>query len=228
MIVPYGPLVNAVGIILGGALGLAFGSRLPERIRKIVFQGLGLCVLVLGIKMSLQTAQPLIMIFSVLIGSIIGEALQLEALFLRGGDKLKKCLKSGNPRFTDGMVNGSVLFCIGAMAILGSFDEGLRGDRTIVFSKAIMDSFASLAMASAFGLGVLFSAIPVLIYQGALTIFAGALQPLLTPATMTELTATGGVLIIGIGLNLLEVTRIPLSSMIPSLILVVAFSALFL
>lgn len=227
MIIPYGPLINAVGIILGGAIGMAFGDRLPERVRKIVFQGLGLCVLVLGFKMALQTAQPLILIFSILIGSIAGELLQLEQLFLGWGEKLKTRLKSANPRFTAGMVNGSVLFCIGAMAILGSFDEGLRGDRTLVFSKTIMDTFASLALASVFGLGVLFSALPVLIYQGALTLFAGVLQPWLSAPIMTELTATGGTLIIGIGLNLLEIVQIPLSNMIPSLLLVVGLAACF-
>ena len=124
------------------------------------------------------------------------------------------------------MVNASVLFCIGAMAIIGSFDEGLRGDRAVVLSKTIIDSFAALAMASAYGLGVLFSAIPVLIYQGTLTLLAGSLQSWLDPATMTELTAVGGTLIIGIGLNMLEITRISLSNMLPALLAVVGLCAL--
>ncbi|MEG2140000.1 MAG: DUF554 domain-containing protein, partial [Bilophila sp.] len=141
------------------------------------------------------------------------------------GDKLKKRFKSANPRFTEGMVNGSILFCIGALAILGSFDEGMRGDRTIVFSKTILDSFAAMAFASAYGVGVLFAAIPVLIYQGALTIGAESLQPWLTPATMNELTAVGGTLIIGIGLNLLELAHIALSNMLPSLVIVVVLAS---
>ena len=223
--IPVGALVNALGIVLGGAAGLAFGSRLPDRVRRIVFQGLGLCVMVIGFKMALLTQKPLIAIFSIVIGAVAGELLNLEARLMRVGDLVKKRLNSSNPLFTEGMVNASVLFCIGAMAILGSFDEGLRGDRSIVFSKAIIDSFAALAMASAYGLGVLFSAVAVLIYQGTLTLLAGTLQACLDPPTMTELTAVGGTLIIGIGLNMLEITRIALSNMLPALFAVVGLCA---
>lgn len=224
----YGPVINALGIALGSAIGLAFGSRLPERIRKIVFQGLGLCILVIGFQIALLTKNPLIVIFSILIGSITGELLQLDQIFIRLGDRLKRRFKSSNPQFTEGMVNASVLFCIGAMAILGSFEEGLQGERTIIFSKTILDSFAAMAMASVYGVGVLFSAVAVLIYQGVLTLFAGALQPWLNVTAMTELTAVGGTLIIGIGLNLLEMTRIPLSNMLPSLFVVVGLVSFFL
>lgn len=224
--IPIGALVNALGIVLGGAVGLAFGSHLPERVRRIVFQGLGLCVLVIGIKMALLTEKPLVVIFSIVIGSLVGELCNLEARLMHIGDMVKKRLKSSNPLFTEGMVNASVLFCIGAMAILGSFDEGLRGDRSVVFSKAIIDSFAALAMAAAYGLGVLFSAVAVFLYQGTLTLLAGTLQAWIDPPTMNELTAVGGTLIIGIGLNMLEITRISLSNMLPALLAVVGLCAL--
>ena len=224
--IPLGAIINALGITIGSLVGLAFGARLPERVRAIVFQGLGLCVLVIGFKMALLTQNPLIVIFSIVIGSVAGEMIGLEARLIRVGEWLKGRLKSSNPLFTEGMVNASVLFCIGAMATIGSFDEGLRGDRAVVLSKTIIDSFAALAMASAYGLGVLFSAIPVLIYQGALTLLAGSLQSWLDPATMTELTAVGGTLIIGIGLNMLEITRISLSNMLPALLAVVGLCAL--
>lgn len=224
--IPVGALVNALGIAVGSLVGVAFGSRLPERVRTIVFQGLGLCTVVLGLKMALPTQQPLIVIFSIVIGSAVGEACKLESRLMRVGDVLKARLRSSNPLFTDGMVNASVLFCIGAMAIVGSFDEGIRGDRAVVFSKTLIDSFAALALASAYGVGVLFSAVPVLIYQGSLTLLAGTFQQCLDPATMTELTAVGGTLIIGIGLNMLEVTRIALSNMLPSLLAVIGLCAL--
>ena len=224
--IPVGAFVNAVGIALGSLVGVAFGSRLPERIRTILFQGLGLCTLVLGLKMALPSQQPLIVIFSIVIGSAAGEALKLGSRLMRVGDILKARLRSSNPLFTDGMVNASVLFCIGAMAIVGSFDEGIRGDRAVVFSKTLIDSFAALALASAYGIGVLFSALPVLIYQGSLTVLAGTFQQWLDPATMTELTAVGGTLIIGIALNMLEVTRIALSNMLPSLLAVIGLCAL--
>lgn len=223
--IPFGSLVNAGGIVLGSLVGIAFGARLPERIRTIVFQGLGLCVLVIGFKMALLTQKPLIVIFSMVLGSITGELCGLESWLARMGDALKKHLRSHNPLFTDGLVNASVLFCIGAMAIVGSFDEGLRGDRAVVFSKSIIDSCAALAMASAYGTGVLFSAVPVLIYQGSLTLLAGSLQNWLDPATMNELTAVGGTLIIGIALNMLEITRISLSNMLPALLVSVLLCA---
>lgn len=224
--IPVGAFVNALGIAVGSLVGVAFGSRLPERVRTIVFQGLGLCTVVLGLKMALPTQQPLIVIFSIVIGSAVGEACKLESRLMRVGDVLKARLRSSNPLFTDGMVNASVLFCIGAMAIVGSFDEGIRGDRAVVFSKTLIDSFAALALASAYGVGVLFSALPVLIYQGSLTLLAGTFQQWLDPATMTELIAVGGTLIIGIGLNMLEVTRIALSNMLPSLLAVIGLCAL--
>ena len=144
MFMPLGPLINAGSIVAGALRGIALGSRQPERMRTIVFQGLGLCTLVIGMQMAFKTAAPVILIFSILIGGISGEALHLEERFLKLGDRLKKQLKSANPRFTEGLVNATVLFCIGAMAILGSFDEGLRGDRTIVMSKSIMDGSAPM------------------------------------------------------------------------------------
>lgn len=228
MLVPVGPAINALAIVGGGLLGLAIGSRLPERVRTIVFQGLGLCTLVIGLQMALTTKAPILLILSVLLGGICGELLQLEDRFLALGDRLKARLKSGNPRFTEGLVNAAVLFCIGAMAIVGSFDEGLRGDRTVVLSKSILDGFAAIAMASAYGVGVVFAAVPLLLYQGALVIFAGMLQPWLTPPLMTELTATGGVLITGISLNLLNLTQIRLSNLLPALLFVIVLALVFL
>jgi uncharacterized membrane protein YqgA involved in biofilm formation len=180
---------------------------------------LGLCLIVLGVQMGFKTQNQMALIFSILIGGIVGALLRLEDRFLHGGERLKLALRSKNPQFTEGMVNAAVLFCIGAMAILGSFDEGLRGDRSVIYTKSILDMFAATAMAAAFGGGVLFSAFAVLIYQGTLTLFASSLQAWMTPAIMTEMTAVGGVLILGIGLNLLELTRIPLSNMLPALFL---------
>lgn len=224
---PIGPLINALAILAGGLLGLAIGARLPERVRTIVFQGLGLCTLVIGLQMAFVTKSAIMLIFSILLGGISGELLRLEDRFLALGDRLKARLRSGNPKFTEGLVNAAVLFCIGAMAILGSFDEGLRGDRTIVFSKSIMDCFAAIALASAYGLGVAFAALPVLVYQGLLVAFAGLLQPWLSEPLMNELTAVGGVLILGIGLNLLNLVQIRLSNLLPSLLVVVVLALVF-
>lgn len=227
MIIPIGPVVNAAAILVGASLGLALGNRLPERVRAIVFQGVGLCVLTIGMKMAFVTNNSLVMIFSVVLGGALGELMGLESGMMHLGDWCKRHFRSKNPKFTDGMVNASVLFCIGAMAILGSFDEGLRGDRTVVFTKAMLDGLASVAMASVYGAGVLVAAASVLIYQGLFTMGAGLMQPWMTPPVMNELVAVGGALIVGIGLNLLNITKISLSSMLPAIPVVIVLATYF-
>lgn len=224
MMLPLGPLVNALTVAAGAGLGMLLGARLPEKVRQIVFQGIGLCVLVIGIQSALKTTNPLIMIFSIVIGSIIGELLTLEDKLAGLGEVLKKRTSSANPHFTEGFLSASVIFCVGAMAILGSFEEGLGNGRSIVYTKSILDGFTAMAMASALGLGVLFSGLTVLLYQGVLVLFASLLIDWLTPAVMTELTATGGIIIIGIGINMLELLRIRLANMIPALLVVVILS----
>lgn len=227
MIIPFGPLVNALAVVGGGCVGLMLGNRLPERVRAIVFQGVGLCVLCIGMKMAFSTTNPLLVIFSVVIGGVCGELLKFEQGMVWLGDWCKKTFRSQNPLFTEGLVNASVLFCIGAMAILGSFDEGLRGDRTVVYTKAMLDGLTAVALASAYGVGVLLAGVSILIYQGMFVLCAGLLQPLMTAPVMNELVAVGGTLIVGIGLNLLELTRIPLSSMLPALPVVVVLASFF-
>lgn len=224
MTFPLGSFFNVACIVAGGACGLALGGRLPDRVRSIVFSGLGLCVLIIGIQMGMQSKNLLALVFSVLLGSITGELLNLEKRLTSAADNLKSIIKSNNSKFTEGFVSTSVLFCIGSMAILGAFEEGLRGEHTILFTKSILDGFAAMAFAATYGVGVLFSAIPVLIYQGSLTEFATYLQPIMTDGMMTELTATGGALIIGIGISLLELRTIPLTNMLPALLFAPIFT----
>lgn len=224
---PIGSIVNALAIIAGSMLGMALHNHFPERIKNIVFQGLGLCTLVIGMDMALKAQNLLILIFSILLGGLIGEALQLETAVERLGNWFKKKIGSKNIRFTDGLITASLIYCIGAMAIVGSLDEGIRGDRTILLSKSILDGFASVALAASFGSGVLFSFIPVLLYQGGITLFAGIFQDQFSPLLISQLTATGGVLIIGIGITLLEIKQIKLSNMLPSLFVVVILTLLF-
>ena len=228
MVFPLVSLINGLAIAAGGLAGLLLGARLPERIRLILFQGLGLCVMILGIQAALGTTHPAIMIAGVVIGSVAGELLRLEDRLACLGDLLKTRLRSSNPRFTEGLLNASVIFCIGAMGILGSFEEGLRGSRDIIYAKAIIDGCAAMAMASALGAGVLFSGAAVFVYQGLLVLFAGALSTVMTPPVMTELTATGGVIILGIGINMLELRAIRLANMIPALVVVVILASALL
>lgn len=219
MVFPLGSVVNVACILIGGGIGLLLGSRMPERVRSIVFSGLGLCVLIIGVQMGLKTENPLVLVFSVLLGAVTGELLCIEDRLVALSEWIKYRIgRFGEGAFTEGFVSTSVLFCIGSMAILGSFEEGVRGDHTILFTKAILDGFAAIAFAASYGVGVLFSSIPVFVYQGGLTELATVLQPILSDAIMNELTATGGVLIVGISINLLELRRIPLSNMLPSLV----------
>lgn len=227
MVLPTGSLVNAAAIILGSLVGMALHGRFPDRFRLIVFQGLGLCVLLIGAKMALTVTNPLLLIFSILLGGLAGEMLRLDRGFERLGERAKTLLRSRNPDFTEGLITASLIFCIGAMAIVGSFDEGIRGDATVLYTKSILDGFASVALASTFGSGVLFSFVPVLLYQGGLTIFAGMFQQHFTPIVISQLTATGGLLILGIGLTLLDIKRVNLSNLLPSLVLAVALALLF-
>lgn len=224
MIFPTGPLVNAASIIAGSLLGMALHSRFPERIRVIVFQGLGLCVLLIGFQMAFKVQDILTLIFAIMIGGIIGELMGLEEFFESLGGKLKRLLRSKNERFTEGFVTTTLIFCIGALAIIGSFDEGLRGDRTIVYTKSILDGFASIVLAATYGLGALCAFVSVLVYQGALTMGAGMLAPWFSDLLIAQLTATGGVLIVGIGINLLDLKRIRLASLLPALPVIVALT----
>ncbi|MGE4291477.1 MAG: DUF554 domain-containing protein [Desulfovibrio sp.] len=221
MILPVGSLVNALAIIIGSICGLLLHNRFPDRIRIIVFQGLGLCVLVIGFQMAFKAVDMLVVIFSVLLGGIAGELLRIDRHLDSLGDRLKILVRSKNERFTEGLVTASLIFCIGAMAIVGSFDEAIRGDRTLLYTKSVLDGFASIALSASYGLGVLFSFIAVLVYQGLFTIFAGYLQNWFSPTMIAQLTGTGGVLIIGIGISLLDLKSIKLANLLPALVFIV-------
>ena len=221
MVLPVGSLINAAVVVLGATIGMLLGNRLPERVRIIVFQGLGLCTLAIGMQMTLKTTNPLFMVGSILVGAVIGEVLRIEDAITSGGEAVKRTMRSGNARFTEGFVAATLLFCIGSMAILGPLQEGLSGDRTIVLTKAMLDFFASIAFGAAYGSGVMFAALPVLIYQGGITLFAETLRPFLSDLIRAELTATGGIMILGIGINLLEIKKIRLSNLLPALVVVV-------
>lgn len=222
---PSGVALNAAAIVVGSLVGLLLHGRMPERIRTIVFQGLGLCVLVIGVQMALQAHDGLAVAVSVLVGGILGELLRLEERLEALGEAVKRLTRSSNAHFTEGLVSASLLFCVGAMAIVGSLDEGLRGDGTVLATKSLLDGFSSVALASTYGLGVAFSAVPVLLYQGGIALAAGAVQEFVSPDLMAQVTGTGGVLIAGIGLSLLGVARVRIASLVPALVVIVPLTA---
>ncbi len=216
-----GTIINVILVLLGSAIGLIIHKRLPERIRIIVFQAIGLFTVVLGIFLSLKSQSFLVIIFSLISGALIGEGFYLQERIEKGGDKLKHWLKVKNENFTEGLITAFMLFCVGSFTILGAIEEGLTGDFTLLLTKSVMDGFSSIALASAFGFGVIFSVIPLFIYQGSLTIFASYIAPYLDPVLQNEISAVGGILIIGLGITILEIKKIRILNLTPALITLV-------
>tara|TARA_B100000282_G_C31621381_1_gene439548 strand:+ start:72 stop:773 length:702 start_codon:yes stop_codon:yes gene_type:complete len=221
MILPLGSIVNALSVIIGSIIGIYFGSFLSEKIRKAVFQIIGLFTLALGMQMSLKTNQFLILLVSLITGTIIGESLSIEKSIESLSNKLKIKLQSENKLFSEGLITAFLLYCVGSMTFVGSIEEGIHQDRTLMYTKSLMDGITSILLASSFGTGVLFSAIPLLIFQSALTLGAHYFESYLHPELITEISAVGGVIIIGIGLNILEITKIKVSNMLPALLLII-------
>lgn len=223
-----GTLINAGSVILGSIIGLIIHSRLPKNITTRVFQGIGLFTLFLGINMATETSNFLIMIFSIVLGSIIGELIDIDKLVNRFSEWLKQKVKSKNDKFSDGFITAFLLFCMGSLTILGAFEEGLGGRPNLLLAKSVLDGFSSIALSASLGIGVLFSVIPLLIYQAGLTLFAVSLQNFLTEIIIKELTAVGGLLLIGLGINILEIKKLKILNMLPSLVIVVILAYLFL
>ena len=222
-----GTYVNVVAVIIGSIIGVLLHQRFPERIRKIGFQAVGLCVLFLGISLALKTENFLILIFSMLIGAIIGELMQLDRRIDRFGAFLKARIGSTNDQFSEGFVTAFLLFCIGAMTIVGSIEDGLNNDPTILFAKSLMDGCASIALASTFGIGVLFSAIPLFIFQGSITLLAASSKAFFTEVLITELSAVGGVILMGLSIQLLDLKELKVVNLLPALIVVIVLVRVF-
>lgn len=214
-----GTLVNAGAVILGSTIGLLIQRKLPERITRVAFQGIGLFTIFLGIYMALKTSNFLIIIFSILLGSIIGAGIDIDKYMNRFGEFLKKKIKTKSEKFTLGMVTAFLLFCMGSMTILGAIEEGLGGYPNLLFAKSVLDGFASIALASTLGIGVMFSIIPLIIYQGALTLFASLFQNILSTPVINEITAVGGLILIGLGINILEIKKLKVINMLPAIII---------
>jgi uncharacterized membrane protein YqgA involved in biofilm formation len=227
-----GTLINVVTILLGGVLGTMLGNRMPERMRKTVVSGLGLFTLAYGFKLFLETQNALIVAGGLLLGTLLGEWWQVEAGLEWLGSWMQRKVQRGNDgdgrkRFIQGFMTASLIFCIGPMAILGSIQDGLTGDYQTLAIKAILDGFAALAFASSLGIGVTFSAFPVLVYQGGITLLSSQVNRIATPGMMKEMSAVGGLLLIGLAIsNLLEIKPIKVGNMLPALIIAPILAAL--
>jgi uncharacterized membrane protein YqgA involved in biofilm formation len=216
-----GTLINTAAVIVGGTLGALLGDRLPSRLRQIVMHGVGLVTLVVGIDMALGTQSILLVLGSILIGGVLGEWWRLDDRLEGLGSWLEQrsdrfpLLTRGD--FTRGFVTASLVFCVGPMSVLGAIQDGLSGDFTLLAIKSVLDGFSSLAFAASMGMGVTFAALMVLLYQGALSLGAGVFQTVLVDPMIVEMTAAGGVIILGIGLTLLEIKRIKVANFLPAL-----------
>jgi hypothetical protein len=209
--------VNTGAVVAGSLLGVVIGKRLPDRIKTIVMQALGLSVILIGLQMALSGTRPLLVIGSLLLGAVTGELLDIEGRIAAMGEWLKRRFRSESPTFVQGFVTASVLYCTGAMVIVGAIRDGTVGDPSILYIKSLLDGVASIAFASSLGVGVAFSALSVFAIQGAITLLASKLAFLQGPGVIEAVTATGGLLILGIGINILEIKQIRVGNLVPAL-----------
>lgn len=220
-----GTIINVVAVLIGGGIGCVLGDRFKEKVQITLLSGLGIFTFMLGVKNFFDSKNVLIVLSALVIGGVIGELLHLEEALGKLGDWLKKVfIKDGgndrNVRFVEGFVVASLLFCVGPMSILGSIQDGLTGDYSMLAIKSILDMIAGMAFASTMGVGVLFSAVMILVYQGGISLFAIQLNSLVNEAMIFEMNAVGGVLLAGIGISsLLAIKKIRVSSYLPSLLI---------
>lgn len=212
-----GTVVNVCAILLGSALGLLLRKGLPQRLRDTVMQGLGLCVILIGLSSAIGTADTMCVIISIVVGGLVGAAVNIEKRLEILGNLAQRKLARGGDGFARGFVTASLVYCVGAMAIMGALDSGLKGDHATLIAKSALDGISAIIFASTLGPGVAFSALAVLVYQGAITLMAGWLKPLLTDAIVTEMSAVGGLLIVGIGLNMLYDKHIAVGNLLPAI-----------
>lgn len=227
-----GTAANCAAIVIGALLGVLFKRGLPEKWQQTMMSGIALCIVLIGVQMALKTNNIIIVIFSIALGAIAGEIADIEKWMTRLGEKMGAKLGGGDAgaaaRIAEGFVSASILFCSGAMAILGSIQDGLAADHTTLFAKATLDGLIALILSANVGIGVLLSAASVGIYQGSITLLASAVGALLTDAMLLEITAAGGVMIMAIGTNMLHITKIRIGNLLPGMLFAAALAKIFL
>lgn len=223
--------INAALVLLGSVIGLLFRKYISDRFSKVVTQALALCVASIGISMAVKTADTLCVIICMVLGVLLGELLRIEDRLDGAGEFLRrKLVRDGeSSRFTEGFVTATLLYCVGAMAITGSIEAGLNHNYGIIVSKGVIDGVTSITFAATMGIGVAFSIIPLIFYQGAITLLAAVVGPYLPPEVITEMSAVGGIAIIGIALNMLNIPnlKIKVGNMLPAIFLPIIYVPLF-
>lgn len=220
--------VNVATVLLGSTVGLIFRNKINEKFTRAVISALALVTVLIGLSSALDTADILCVIICMALGTIIGELIRIDDGIEGAGDFIKSRLFRGKRtenRFTEGFVTACIVFCVGSMTIMGSFEAGINGNNSIIYAKSALDFVSSMMFAAAMGFGVPFAALFVLVFQGALTLLAGVLAPLLSAAVVTEMSAVGGTILVGMGINMLELSpnRIKVANMLPAIFLPIAY-----
>lgn len=212
-----GTIVNALAVLAGAGAGLALKRGIPERYQQTIMQGLGLAVILIGLQMAFKAQNILVVIISMAAGAAAGELVDIDKRLQQVSQKLSDHLGNGHDNVAEGFMTASLVFCIGAMAVVGSVQEGLTGDTTTLYAKSMLDAITAAVLASGLGLGVALSSISILLYQGTITLLAGFFSSLLSDTAIKELTAVGGLLIIGIGLMMLDIKKIKVANLLPAI-----------
>lgn len=222
-----GTLVNTAAVIGGGVIGLLLKKRMPERITTIYFQAIGLFTLAIGASMAVEMQHILIVVSSLAIGSLLGEWIDIEQGAEQLSNRIKHRFRIGSEKFSEGLVTAFLLFCVGSLTILGTIQEGTGGSPDLLYTKSLMDFFSAILLASAFGVGVALSAVPLFLFQASLTLLAGYAGNFFTEEIILGLTSVGGILLIGLGINILGIQKIRVMNMLPSLVVVALLLWLF-
>jgi len=222
-----GTLVNTAAVIGGGVIGLLLKKRMPERITTIYFQAIGLFTLAIGASMAVEMQHILIVVSSLAIGSLLGEWIDIEQGAERLSNRIKHRFRIGSEKFSEGLVTAFLLFCVGSLTILGTIQEGTGGSPDLLYTKSLMDFFSAILLASAFGVGVALSAVPLFLFQASLTLLAGYAGSFFTEEIILGLTSVGGIMLIGLGINILGIQKIRVMNMLPSLVVVALLLWLF-
>ena len=220
-------IVNCATVLVGSLLGLLFNRRITDRFKTVIYIGIGMFTLVIGVMMALETTRILFVGLSVVTGGLLGSWWKIEGRILRIGERLqarfdKKEAGEGNT-FALGYLNASILFCVGAMTIVGSFRAGAEGNLDLILTKSVMDGFMAILLTAAMGIGVAFSILTILVYQGGLTLLAGLIAPYVSELVLSELSGTGGILVMMIGFNLLKLKEIKTGDFLPALLVILVF-----
>lgn len=218
-----GTIVNSIAIIAGAFIGILLKKGIKEQYTKTIMDGMGLSVVVIGIMGAIKMDNLILVIASIVAGSIVGEMMDLDKRLENLGNNMEKRFGKGDSNFSKGFIMASLVYCIGAMAILGALESGLAGNHETLYAKSVLDGISAIIFASTLGIGVAFSAVAVFVYQGAITILASSVKDLLTPIVITEMSAVGGILIMAIGVNILGIKKIKIANMLPAIFIPILY-----